>query len=240
MNREGQFLKLEQREAYAVELIDVSTYYYGEKRPAITDINLKIPVNTLSLVVGPNGAGKTTLLETILGLLKPRRGRVKVFGYDMAKRAQLVRKMCSYLPQDFMKDSDEPFLVKDVVAMGIASNRDLGRLEEEDWRRVYEALELVGMLEFSERPIGKLSGGQQQRVMLARALARRPRLLLLDEPFSSLDRESRRSISENLLPDLVENGCTVIMVSHDLTFRPAICDLVVRMESGKIVEVAEA
>ena len=240
MNLEERSLRLELREAYAVELIDVSTYYYGERRPAITGINLKIPANTLSLVVGPNGAGKTTLLETILGLLKPRRGIVKVFGHDMAKRAQFVRKMCSYLPQDFMKDSDEPFLVKDVVAMGIASNRDLGRLGEEDWRRVYETLELVGMLEFSERPIGKLSGGQQQRVMLARALVRRPRLLLLDEPFSSLDRESRRSISENLLPDLVENGCTVIMVSHDLTFRPTICDLVVRMESGRIVEVAEA
>ena len=240
MDLEGQSLRLELRGAYAVELIDVSTYYYGEKRPAITDINLKIPVNTLSLVVGPNGAGKTTLLETILGLLKPRRGIVKVFGDDVAKRARFVRKMCSYLPQDFMRDSDEPFLVKDVVAMGIASNRDLGRLGEEDWRMVYEALELVGMLEFSERPIGKLSGGQQQKVMLARALIRRPKLLLLDEPFSSLDRDSRRSISENLLPSLVKGGCTVIMVSHDLTFRPAVCDLVVRMESGRIVEVAEA
>ena len=240
MDLEGQSLRLELHGAYAVELIDVSTYYYGEKRPAITDINLKIPVNTLSLVVGPNGAGKTTLLETILGLLKPRRGRVKVFGYDMAKRAQFVRKMCSYLPQDFMKGSDEPFLVKDVVAMGIASNKDLGKLGEEDWRMVYEALELVGISELAERPIGKLSGGQQQKAMFARALVRRPKLLLLDEPFSSLDRESRRSISENLLPDLVEDGCTVIMVCHDLTFRPTICDLVVRMESGRIVEVMRA
>jgi len=239
MNLEGQSLRLELRGAYAVELIDVSTYYYGEKRPAIRDISLKIPANTLSLVAGPNGAGKTTLLETILGLLKPKRGTVKIFGHDMRRKAQFIRKMCSYLPQDFMKDSDEPFLVKDVVAMGIASNRDFGKLEEEDWRMVYEALELVEMLKFSERPIGKLSGGQQQKVMLARALVRKPKLLLLDEPFSSLDKDSRRSISETLLPYLVKNGCTVIMVSHDLTFRPAVCDLVIRMESGRIVEVAE-
>jgi len=239
MNLEGQSLRLELRGAYAVELIDVSTYYYGEKRPAIRNISLKIPANTLSLVAGPNGAGKTTLLETILGLLKPKRGTVKIFGHDMRRKAQLIRRMCSYLPQDFMKDSDEPFLVKDVVAMGIASNRDFGKLEEEDWRMVYEALELVGMLKFSERPIGKLSGGQQQKVMLARALVRKPKLLLLDEPFSSLDKDSRRSISESLLPYLVKNGCTVIMVSHDLTFRPAVCDLVIRMESGRIVEVAE-
>jgi len=178
-------------------------------------------------------------LETILGLLKPKRGTVKIFGHNMRRKAQFIRKMCSYLPQDFMKDSDEPFLVKDVVAMGIASNRDFGKLREEDWRMVYEALELVGMLKFSERPIGKLSGGQQQKVMLARALVRKPKLLLLDEPFSSLDKDSRRSISESLLPYLVKNGCTVIMVSHDLTFRPAVCDLVIRMESGRIVEVAE-
>ncbi|HDD56567.1 MAG TPA: ATP-binding cassette domain-containing protein, partial [Nitrososphaeria archaeon] len=129
--------------------------------------------------MGPNGAGKTTLLETILGLLKPRRGTVKIFGHDMRRKAQFIRKMCSYLPQDFMKDSDEPFLAKNVVAMGIASNRDFGKLEEEDWRMIYEALELVGMLKFSKRPIGKLSGGQQQKVMLARALVRKPKLLLL-------------------------------------------------------------
>ena len=198
-----------------------------------------IPQNTLSLIVGPNGAGKTTLLETILGLLKPKRGTVKIFGYDMREKAQFVRKMCSYLPQDFMKSSDEPFLVKEVVAMGIASNRDFGRVKEEDWKMVYKALELVGMLEFSERPIGKLSGGQQQKVMLARALVRKPKLLLLDEPFSSLDKDSRKFISEDLLPRLIDDGCTIIMVSHDVAFRPKICDLIVKMEFGRIIEVIE-
>ena len=88
---------------YAVELENVSTYYYGEKRPAIRDVSLRIPAGALVLITGPNGAGKTTLLETIIGILKARRGRIRVFDYEVPREAAKVRRMSSYVPQDFMK-----------------------------------------------------------------------------------------------------------------------------------------
>jgi len=221
----------------AVKLDRVSTYYFGERRPAITDISLKIPRGSLTLIIGPNGSGKTTLLETILGLLAHKGGRIEVLGHELPRHAMKVRRRCGYLPQDFMRPKDEPFLAKEVVAMGLASNRDLGRLRDDDWRRVYEVLELLGIEKLAEKPIGKLSGGQQQKMMLARALVRSPDLLLLDEPFSAMDEASRRFISEDLLPDHLENGCTILMVSHDVAFKPREWGLMVRLEQGRVKEV---
>ncbi len=228
---------LRAKEAHVVDLRGVSTYYSGEDKPAIGDVWLRIPPNTLTLITGPNGSGKTTLLETILGILKPRSGEVRLLGYEIPKMAYRARKMCGYLPQDFMKPPGEPFSAKEVVAMGLMSNRPFGRLSEGDKLQVMSVMETLGIEDLADRPFGRLSGGQQQKVMLARALVRKPKLLLLDEPFSSLDEDSRRFIAENLLPKFVEKG-TVIMVSHDISFRPRRCDIVVKMNSGRIVEVS--
>jgi len=233
-------LTLTEKNVPAIELYGVSTYYSGETKPAITNIWLKVPSQSLMLLVGPNGSGKTTLLETILGLLKPKTGKVKLFGYDIPRMAFKARKICGYLPQDFMKPPEEPFLVREVVGMGLASNKPFGRLSEEDWRMVDEVLSFVGIKDLAEKPIGKLSGGQQQKVMLARVLVRKPKLLLLDEPFSALDEASRRFIAENLLPKIVDEGCTVVMVSHDISFKPKNCTLTVKMDYGRITEVSSS
>ncbi|MCX8176211.1 MAG: metal ABC transporter ATP-binding protein [Candidatus Bathyarchaeota archaeon] len=226
-----------ENEAYAVELQGVSTYYSGEAKPAIIDVWLKLPPQTLTLIVGPNGSGKTTLLETMLGLLKPKLGKVKLLGYVLSKQANKIRRLCGYLPQDFMKPPGEPFSVREIVGMGLASNKPFGKLNEKDWLMVEEVLSLLGIDDLAYRPIGRLSGGQQQKVMLARALVRKPKLLLLDEPFSALDEASRRFIAETLLPSLIEEGCTVIMVSHDVSFKPKGCTTIIRMNSGRIVKV---
>ncbi|MCD6312227.1 MAG: ATP-binding cassette domain-containing protein, partial [Thaumarchaeota archaeon] len=155
---------------YVVELLNVSTHYYGERRPAIRNVTLRIPSSTFTLIAGPNGSGKTTLLETILGLLKPSMGVVKMLGYDIPREASKARRFCSYLPQDFMKPASEPFTAREVVAMGLSSRKSMGWLSEEDWMQVDRMLSLLGMLEYADKPFGKLSGGQQQKVMLARAL----------------------------------------------------------------------
>lgn len=218
----------------AVKLVNVSTYYSGERRPAIADINLELRVGDFALIVGPNGSGKTTLLETILGLLKPRRGRVYLFGKELGRSGERLRRLCSYLPQDFMKPIDEPFTVKEVIAMGLSSLKPLGRLREREWREVYHTLELLGIEELVDKPFGRLSGGQQQKVMLARALVRRPKLLLLDEPFSAMDRESRKQLASILLPNLSKSGVTIVMVSHDLSFKPEGYTRLIEMEAGRI------
>jgi len=224
-------------ECYAVELEAVSTYYYGERRPAIRDITLRIPAGVLALIVGPNGAGKTTLLETILGLLRPRNGRVVTLGYEIPRMASRARALSSYLPQDFMKPPAEPFTAREVVAMGLASNNPAGRLSEGDWKRVDRALEMLGMLEYADKPFGKLSGGQQQKVLLARAIAREPKLLLLDEPFSAIDQETRSYIVSEIFPSLLEDGCTILLVSHELDHSHTDTDMIIRMADGRIEQV---
>jgi len=222
---------------YAVELENVSTYYYGEKRPAIRNVSLRIPAGALVLITGPNGAGKTTLLETIIGILKARRGRIRVFDYEVPREAAKVRRMTSYVPQDFMKPPAEPFTAREVVAMGLSSLRPLGRLEESDWNRVDQVLELLGMSEHSEKPFGKLSGGQQQKIMIARALVRDPKLLLLDEPFSAVDRESRQLISRRIFPKLLNRGCTILFVSHHPEPGLLEPDVIVELQEGVLRKV---
>ena len=222
---------------YAVELENVSTYYYGEKRPAIRDVSLKIPAGALVLITGPNGAGKTTLLETIIGILKARRGRIRVLDYEVPREVARVRRMISYVPQDFMKPPAEPFTAREVVAMGLSSLRPLGRLAESDWNRVDQVLELLGMSEHSEKPFGKLSGGQQQKIMIARALVRDPKLLLLDEPFSAVDRESRQLISRIIFPKLLNRGCTILFVSHHPEPGLLEPDIIVELQEGVLRKV---
>ncbi|MEM1976457.1 MAG: ATP-binding cassette domain-containing protein [Nitrososphaerota archaeon] len=224
-------------EQNAVELDSVSTYYYGEKRPALRDVTLRIPAGSLALIVGPNGAGKTTLLETILGLLRPRSGRIKVLGYSIPAEASKARALSSYLPQDFMKPPIEPFTAREVVAMGLASSSFSGRLLESGWKKVDRALELLGMMDHADKPFGKLSGGQQQKVLLARAIVREPKLLLLDEPFSAIDLETRSYIVGEIFPGLLRGGCTILLVSHDLDYSSMDADMIIRVVDGRVSQV---
>jgi ABC-type molybdenum transport system ATPase subunit/photorepair protein PhrA len=163
-----------------IELKNVSTVYEGERVPAIRDIDLTIESGEFVAIIGPNGAGKTTLLETINGLLPHTRGQVRVLGRDVARFGPQLRSQIGYVPQEFQFDETTPVLVRDVVLMGRYGRIGLFRRPTaEDYAQVQEALELLGLAELAERPLGKLSGGQQQKVLLARALAKEPKILLL-------------------------------------------------------------
>ena len=191
------------------------------------------------LICGPNGSGKTTLLETILGLLKPKRGKVYLLGYDVSKEGRKARKRCSYLPQDVVRPAWEPFSVKEVVLMGLSSLRPMGHVTEEDVEEACKVMEMLGIAELAEIPFGRLSGGQQQRAMLARAILRKPEVLLLDEPFSSQDEDSRRYIAGELLPSLNKAGVTILLVSHDRNVELRGLSKVVYMDSGRIVRAED-
>jgi len=219
-----------------VKLRDVETTYEGEPLPAIKDINLEVDLSEFLVVVGPNGSGKTTLLETINGLLKVTHGEVIVFGHDMTRNPSRVRKDIGYVPQYFLTEPSAPFIVRDVVLMGRYGKLGvLRRPERRDLEIAEEAMHLVGIDGFADRPIGKLSGGEQQKVMIARAIAQEPRLFLLDEPFSNLDIDSRRRISDTLCKLHDERGLTTIMVTHDLLSIPERCDRVIVMDRGRII-----
>ena len=223
-----------ERLEFAVRLVNVSTTYEGERRPAIEDVNLSVEKGELVTIIGPNGAGKTTLLETINGLL-PSEGLVEVLGLDVRRHGRELRRRIGYVPQDFMVEPGTPFLAKDVVAMGrVGVVGPLRPLRKEDWDIIWAVMEALGIADLADRPVGKLSGGQQQKVMIARALAKEPELLLLDEPFSSLDARARETVCDIIEGLREERGVTALVVTHDLSAIPEGCERLVLLNGGRI------
>jgi len=168
---------------------------------------------TMTAIIGPNGAGKSTLLKAALGILKPLAGQTTVFG----KRVAAAQDLIAYVPQRASVDWDFPTRVIDVVLMGFYPRLGLfRRVTSEHRAEAFDCLQRVGMEDFADRQIGQLSGGQQQRVFLARALAQRADLYLLDEPFAGVDAATEKAII-SVLKSLRDAGKTVVAVHHDLT-----------------------
>jgi ABC-type Mn2+/Zn2+ transport system ATPase subunit len=219
-----------------IKLEDVSTVYEGESRPAIKNINLSLKRNELVYIVGPNASGKTTLLETINGLLPPFRGKVSVFGLGIQSHGRRVRCRIGYVPQDFMVKPGEPYKALDVVLMGRYGHIGfLHQPEEKDKKSALAAMKMIGIEKLADRPMGKLSGGQQQKVMLARALAKNPKILLLDEPFSNLDPDSRGQIPTLITKLHREQNLTTLIVTHDIHHMLDSCNRVIVVSNGRIL-----
>jgi manganese/zinc/iron transport system ATP- binding protein len=187
------------------------TVSYG-RRPALWDLDADLPEGALSAIVGPNGSGKSTLLKAALGLVPVDSGTVSILGRPAGRAMDRV----AYVPQREEVDWDFPITVREVVEMG--RYRHVGwirRLRADDHRLVDESLERVGMEPFAARQIGQLSGGQRQRAFVARALAQRADLLMLDEPFAGIDARTEAALLR-LLGELRDAGHTVVVVHHDL------------------------
>jgi zinc transport system ATP-binding protein len=178
--------------------------------PVLEDVSLRISANDYLAILGPNGAGKSTLLKVILGLLNPDRGAARVLG----KPPREARGQVGYVPQQVRFDLDFPIRVLDVVLMGRLGGTASGQVNAMDRETARSALLRVEMEGLADRPIGALSGGQLQRVLIARALAQRPKLLLLDEPTTSLDERIGRSVWE--LFEELSKEMAVVVVSHDI------------------------
>jgi len=184
-------------------------FFYYDRIPVLEDVSISIEQNDFLAIIGPNGGGKTTLLKIILGLLKPDRGEIKVFGMIPDEGRRLI----GYLPQYTLYDLNFPINVFDVVIMGRYKGL-AKRYKKEDKEAAVEALRTVKMLEFKDRHISMLSGGQMQRVLMARAIVREPKLLLLDEPMASVDPEMQKSFYELLLK--LNREMAIVFVTHDI------------------------
>ena len=220
----------------AIKVDAVSTVYEGERIPTIKDVNLVLDKNELVYLVGPNASGKTTLLETINGLLPIFKGKITVLGLDVQTQGREARCEIGYVPQDFMVEPGEPYKAFDVVLMGRYGK--IGSLRyprEEDYKKSIEAMRLLDIYELADRPMGKLSGGQQQKVMLARAIAKEPKILLLDEPFSNLDPESREKIPSRIMKLHERKELTTIIVTHEIQNMLKECRRVLVMSNGRII-----
>lgn len=181
-------------------------------REALSDISFDVGPGDYVGLVGPNGSGKSTLVKNILGILKPSRGTALIAGEDPKTAA--MRGRVGYLPQKIENFNPHfPASVSEIVSMGLLSMK-MDRRAEADM--VEDALRTMDILDMRDARVGDLSGGQLQRVLLARALVGRPGLLLLDEPTTALDPETRERFYGTIHTLNRERGITVVLVTHDV------------------------
>lgn len=193
----------------AIELEGVSFAFNGS--PVLEHVDLSLEPLDFTALIGPNGGGKTTLLKIILGLVRPRSGRVRILGEEPRRASRRV----GYVPQGVDVNLRFPVSALDVAAMGgVGPLLSAGNSPRREREAAREALAQLGMERHADRRIGELSGGQRQRVFLARALASGPEILLLDEPTASIDARGQAELYR-LLKALNER-MTILVVSHDL------------------------
>jgi ABC-2 type transport system ATP-binding protein len=191
---------------------------------ALRDCSLAIPEGRVVALVGPNGAGKTTLLQLAVGLLAPSAGQVRVFGVPPAGRSEVLARV-GFLAQD--KPLYSGFTVAEMLHFGARLNPGWDRTVADRW---LERLDLP-----PDRRVGQLSGGQRTQLALALALAKRPRLLLLDEPMADLDPLVRHDLARLLMETVAAEELTVVLSSHVLAELATVCDHLVLLATGRVL-----
>ena len=203
----------------------------------LTGLSFAIDRGEILGVIGPNSAGKTTLIRLITKVLTPRRGAIEVEGRSLAEltHAQLARRI-AVVSQDVPPGL--PFTVEQLVLMGRYPHGPRRFFETSDDLVIAgEAMAATGVLDLAQTPVGSLSGGERQRVVLARALAQRPRLLILDEPTAHLDLRYQVECVALLRRVNREQGTTVLLVSHDLNLVGELCDRLLLLADGRIARL---
>ena len=194
--------------------IEVKNLWFSyNEHLVLCDVDLSVREGDFVAVIGPNGGGKTTLLKLLLGILRPDRGSLLLYG----NRPGEVKNLVGYVPQHIHFNRDFPISVMDVTLMGrLGRTKRFWRYSGEDLASAQRALEMMGMWEYRERNISRLSGGQRQRVFIARALVSDPRILFMDEPTANIDMEGQTKLYEIL--KTLNTTMTILVVSHDLNF----------------------
>jgi zinc transport system ATP-binding protein len=197
-------------------IIEVKNLYirYGETE-AISDISFNVERGDFIGLVGPNGGGKTTLAKAMLGLLPIYSGKISLFGQTINTFSNF--KKIGYLPQKHTSINPLfPASVREVILLGTLSTKAWPKkINRSDWQKVEKLLKDFGIADLKDKLISELSGGQQQKVMLARALVSEPELLILDEPSTALDPDSREQFFTHLKKLNNQKKITIILITHD-------------------------
>jgi zinc/manganese transport system ATP-binding protein len=222
----------------AVALSDAAVRLGG--RTVWSHVSLEVGVGDVVAVLGPNGVGKSTLIKAILGILPLAEGHATVLGRAPGHAGKEI----GYLPQRRSFDPGLRIRGVDVVRLGSDGDRwglplpggsSLFAGGRQRRQRVAEVIDLVGAAAYAHRPIGQISGGEQQRLLIAQALVRRPRMLLLDEPLDSLDLPNQASVAALISDISREFGITVMIVAHDVNPIVSYLDGVVYVARGGAV-----
>jgi manganese/iron transport system ATP-binding protein len=215
-------------------IVNNLSVYYKNGHEALHNATCSIPESSITALLGVNGSGKTTLFRSIMGILPQSTGSVSIDNKPVS--SAIKNNLISYVPQIDEIDWDFPILVKDVVMMGRYGYMNFLRIpSSEDEKIVSESLNKVGMSELIDRQIGELSGGQKKRVFIARALAQKSRVLLLDEPFTGVDTKTQETIIDLIKTE--KNNKKIILIStHDLNIVPDFCDRTILINKTIIKE----
>lgn len=207
-----------------------------EDHLVVDDLDMQIPQGRITTIIGPNGCGKSTVLKAVGRILKPKGGVVYLNGDDIRRLTtkEVAQKM-AILPQS--PQAPAGLTVGELVAYGrFPHQRGFGKLMPEDKKIIQWALEVTRLTEFETTAVDNLSGGQRQRVWIAMALAQQTDLILLDEPTTYLDLAYQLEVLELLYRLNREQGCTIVMVLHDLNLAARFADYMIAIRGGDIIQ----
>lgn len=218
-----------------IALSDLSFRYNGSGRTVLRDLSVEIPAGTITAILGPNGSGKTTLLRLLLGILRPQQGMILLAGQRLDSYARReLSQLIGLVPQD--EHIPFEFSILEYVLLGRAPY--LGPLAmpgEADYRLALSALQAIGLDHLQDRPLPKLSGGERQLAVVARALAQKPRILLLDEPTAHLDLSNQGRLLQ-IMRSLAGEGVTPILTTHDPNLAAAVAGFAILMRQGQVLD----
>ena len=223
------------KETPIVELQNVDVVRSGEL--VIQNANFSIQTGDYVGLVGPNGGGKTPLILSLLNFLPRAKGTIRLFGIDIDKFSAWEK--VAYISQTATSfDTKFPLTVRELVSLGrIKKGNVARRFTSEDWQAVDDSITFMGLADVAHKRIGQLSGGQKQRVFVAKALARNPEIIFLDEPIVGVDAATQEKFFKKLSDLNTERKTTILLVTHDLT--SVFCRMSKVMCVNRQVEVAE-
>lgn len=216
-------------------MLEIRDLYFSYSEPVLKGISFDAGSGELLAVLGPNGSGKSTLVKLILRLLALQKGSVKLFGrnIDSMSRREIAG-LAGYVAQETVVRF--PLTAMEYVLQGrFAQGRLIGFESEHDLLEARNAMELTETMDFACRPIMELSGGERQRVMLARALASRPKLLVLDEPVANLDIAHQVRMFDLVRRLTREREITAIVITHELNLAAEFATRVLMLKSGDML-----